>query len=56
MVFMSAVGQGVGLVVAKMAFTDSHIDSLVATFIRITASIIVFIPIALVLKKISESI
>jgi drug/metabolite transporter (DMT)-like permease len=49
--FMSAVGQGVGLVVAKMAFTDSHIDSLVATFIRITASIIVFIPIALVLKK-----
>lgn len=49
--FMSAIGQGVGLVIAKMAFSEPQVNSLVATFIRITAAIVVFIPIAVVLKK-----
>ncbi len=41
---MAAVGQGVGLIPAKMAFEFGDINSLVATFVRIAASSICFIP------------
>jgi drug/metabolite transporter (DMT)-like permease len=51
---MAAVGQGVGLIYAKMAFNIGPIDSIVATFIRITAAIIIMLPAAIVMKKYSN--
>ncbi len=41
---MAAVGQGVGLIPAKMAFEYGDINSLVATFVRIAAASVFFIP------------
>ncbi|HPI18902.1 MAG TPA: DMT family transporter [Candidatus Kapabacteria bacterium] len=41
---MAAVGQGVGLIPAKMAFEFGDINSLVATFVRIAAASVFFIP------------
>ena len=41
---MAAIGQGVGLIPAKMAFEYGEINSLVATFVRIAAASVFFIP------------
>jgi drug/metabolite transporter (DMT)-like permease len=42
--FLGAVGQGVGLVFAKMAFNEHDINGFVATGIRIAASLVILIP------------
>ncbi|ROL61593.1 DMT family transporter [Bacteroidetes/Chlorobi group bacterium ChocPot_Mid] len=52
--FMSAIGQGVGLVLAKMAFQNGDIHYLVATFIRIASAVVIMLPFALLFKKYSN--
>jgi len=44
--FFGAVGQGIGLIFAKMAYSDGDIHSITATFYRITSSVIVLLPAA----------
>jgi drug/metabolite transporter (DMT)-like permease len=41
---LAAVGQGVGLVFAKMAFNEQPLNGFVATAIRIAASLVILIP------------
>jgi drug/metabolite transporter (DMT)-like permease len=41
---LAAIGQGVGLIFAKMAFIEGEINGFVATLVRILASLIVMIP------------
>jgi drug/metabolite transporter (DMT)-like permease len=48
---MGAAGQGIGLVFAKMAFIEGDVHSLVATFVRIAAAVVIMLPAALVIKK-----
>ena len=48
---LAAFGQGVGLVLAKIAFTGGDVQPLIATFIRITAAVIIMLPVALIMKK-----
>ena len=43
--FLGAVGQGVGLIFAKMAFNIGDINGFVATFYRISVAICIFYPI-----------
>jgi len=49
--FMGALGQAAGLILAKLAFQDGEIDKFVATFIRISSSVIVIVPMMLILRK-----
>jgi drug/metabolite transporter (DMT)-like permease len=49
--FFGAVGQGVGLIFAKLAFNEGEIHSFVATFIRIFSSVVIMLPLALLSKK-----
>ena len=49
--FFGALGQGVGLIFAKLAFNEGAIDSFVATFIRIFASVILMLPLAALTRK-----
>ena len=46
--FLGAVGQGSGLVVAKIAFSEAPINGFLATVIRIVSSLVLLIPIALI--------
>jgi drug/metabolite transporter (DMT)-like permease len=48
---MGAAGQGIGLVFAKMAFIEGDVHSLVATFVRIAAAVVIMLPAALAFKK-----
>ena len=43
--FLGAVGQGVGLIFAKLAFNLGDINGFVATFYRISVAILIFYPI-----------
>ncbi|HTX17576.1 MAG TPA: DMT family transporter [Bacteroidota bacterium] len=45
--FFGAVGQGAGLVFARLAFNEGEINGFVATFVRIAASVIVLVPLTL---------
>ncbi len=56
MAFLGAVGQGSGLVFAKMAFNDGDINGFSATFIRIAAGIITLFPIALLSGRLKHPI
>ncbi len=49
--FLGAVGQGVGLIFAKLAFNIGEINGFVATFYRIMVAIIIFYPIYAVSTK-----
>lgn len=49
--FLAALGQAVGLIIAKMAFAKGDINGFVAPFIRIFSSVILFLPIIFILKK-----
>ena len=46
-----AIGQGVGLIFAKLAFNEGEIHSIVAAFIRIFSSVLVMLPLLLMSKK-----
>lgn len=48
---LAAAGQGAGLVVAKMAFRESEVDGFVAAAVRIIASLIVLLPVALMTRR-----
>lgn len=49
--FLGAAGQGTGLIFAKMANNIGEIHSLVATFIRILAAVIIMLPMVSIAKK-----
>ena len=48
---LAAVGQGTGLVFAKMAFRESDVDGFVATAVRIMASLVLLLPFAVMTKR-----
>jgi drug/metabolite transporter (DMT)-like permease len=48
---LGAIGQGAGLIFAKMAFVESDLNGFVATEIRILASLVFLIPGALMMKR-----
>lgn len=41
---LAAVGQGVGLIFAKLAFREGEVNGFVATFIRILSSLVLLVP------------
>lgn len=49
--FFGAVGQGSGLVFAKLAFHEGDVNGLVATLIRIAAAWVILLPLAVVTKS-----
>jgi len=49
--FIGATGQGLGLVVAKLAFQESPVNGLVATLIRIAAAWVLLLPIVAMTKN-----
>ncbi|MCW5894323.1 MAG: DMT family transporter [Bacteroidetes bacterium] len=48
---LAAVGQGAGLVFAKMAFQEGDVNGFVATAIRIVASLVVLLPVVVMAKR-----
>jgi drug/metabolite transporter (DMT)-like permease len=48
---LAAVGQGTGLVFAKMAFQESEVDGFVATAVRIIASLVLLLPFAMMTRR-----
>ncbi len=48
---MGAVGQSVGLIFAKYAFSEGSINGFVASFIRITAAVIIYLPLAIAARR-----
>ena len=54
--FFGAVGQGAGLVFARMAFNDGEINGFVATFVRIAASLVILLPLTLATRRIKDSV
>ena len=54
--FLGALGQGAGLVFARLAFVEGDINGFVATFIRIAASIVILLPLTLATGRIKNPI
>ena len=48
---LGAIGQGVGLIFAKMAFREAEINGFVASTIRIAASLILLLPVAVMTRR-----
>ncbi len=48
---LGALGQAAGLIFAKFAFQEGDVDKMVATFIRIFASVAILLPAAIILRK-----
>ena len=48
---LAAVGQGVGLIVAKMAFLQGEINGFAATFVRLLASLLIMLPLGIAGQK-----
>ncbi len=53
---LAAIGQGAGLVFAKMAFLESEVNGFVATAIRIIASLVLLLPVAVMTKRYNNPI
>lgn len=53
---LAAIGQGVGLVLAKMAFREGELNGFVAAGVRIVASLVVLLPIAMMTKRFSSPV
>ena len=51
---LGAVGQGVGLIFAKMAFSSGEVNGFVATAIRLSASLIILVPLGLYTRRFSN--
>ncbi len=49
--FMGALGQAGGLVLARLAFDQGEINGMVATFVRIFASVLVIVPIGILSRR-----
>jgi drug/metabolite transporter (DMT)-like permease len=54
--FLGALGQGAGLVFARLAFVEGEINGFVATFIRIAASVIILLPLTLLTGRIKDPV
>jgi len=53
---LAAFGQGIGLIFSKYAYLSGHVDSFMATFLRIFSAYLVLLPIGLVLKRFENPI
>lgn len=49
--FMGAFGQAAGMIFAKFAFNEGPVNGFVATFIRLTSAVIIFLPLAIIARK-----
>lgn len=49
--FMGALGQSLGLILAKQAFAMGEVNGFVATFVRLMAAIALFLPAMLLLRR-----
>src|ERR1051325_2875655 len=47
----AAAGQGSGLVFAKMAFREGHVNGVLATLVRVLASLVILLPVTLIAGK-----
>jgi drug/metabolite transporter (DMT)-like permease len=54
--FLGALGQGAGLVFARLAFVEGDINGFVATFVRIAASLVVLLPLTLMTGRVKNPI
>ena len=54
--FLGALGQGAGLVFARLAFVEGDVNGFVATFVRIAASLVVLLPLTLMTGRIKNPI
>ena len=54
--FLGALGQGAGLVFARLAFVEGDINGFVATFVRIAASLVVLLPLTLMTGRIKNPV
>jgi drug/metabolite transporter (DMT)-like permease len=54
--FLGALGQGAGLVFARLAFVEGDINGFVATFVRIAASIVILLPLTLATGRIKNPV
>lgn len=48
---LGAAGQGIGLILAKMAYSDGDIHSITATFVRIASSVVFLLPAAIFIGR-----
>ena len=53
---LGAAGQGGGLIFAKLAFREGEINGFVATAVRIIASLVLLLPVALMTKRYSSPV
>jgi drug/metabolite transporter (DMT)-like permease len=53
---LAAAGQGAGLVVAKLALRESPVNGVVATIVRILASLVLLLPFALLTNRYSHPV
>ena len=54
--FIGAAGQATGLIIAKIAFNESDIHALSATFIRLVAAVVILLPLAALKGKFKNPI
>jgi drug/metabolite transporter (DMT)-like permease len=56
--FLASIGQGIGLVLAKIAFMDSNnsLNGFVATSVRLAASVSILLPASILMKKLKNPI
>ena len=54
--FLGALGQGAGLVFARLAFVEGDINGFVATFVRIAASLVVLLPLTFFTGRIKNPV
>lgn len=53
---LAAIGQGAGLVFAKMAFREGAVNGFVATAVRIIASLVVLLPVAMMTTRFTNPV
>lgn len=53
---LATLGQGIGLIFAKLAFMEGEIDSILATFTRISSSAVIFLILTLITKRFKDPV
>jgi drug/metabolite transporter (DMT)-like permease len=48
---LAAIGQGSGLILAKLAFREGHVNGFLATAVRIIASLVVLLPLVIAARR-----
>ncbi len=54
--FLAAIGQGVGLIFAKLAFRESSVNGFVATEVRIVAALVFLLPMLVLTKRLRNPV